>query len=371
MQEWAPQAMLFGLALDLALLGTVYLRLWKDIYKAQLLSFVLLLGSGALAGLIWSDMSSPKAEMFLVVYEAMIPAVLFLQLARFMPRGYFQWALLPVSSVVAIVALYEGWGFQSSEMLAYEAIAFAAQIVLVLAWSAKGTFTEEELHFNLVAQAFLLVLGPGYRLLWPGLELSGAIFAIAGAMAGGLIVVGRMRSAFLHFLVPGAQDRRKTTNAKHGTLPAGIVIVPKEKYDEARTAFEKDIDAGRIGLWISMDPVSHIFGHKKGPTINRGRGLLAAQLTHSSFVDTALEPTNIDALNRSLSEFLKMTGDGMVFIRDFHYLVSNTDIWRMTDLLRSLRDKGPSKRITMLIGADLIDGWEIEHLRKAGVRDWQ
>ena len=98
-------------------------------------------------------------------------------------------------------------------------------------------------------------------------------------------------------------------------------------------------------------------------------GLLAAQLTHATFVENALEPTDIGPIKRSLAEFLKMTADGMVFMRDMHYLVSNTDIWNMTELLRFLREKGPSSRTTLLVGTDLLDEWEVAHLKKAGAVD--
>ena len=370
MQEWAPQAMLFGLAIDLAILGTVHLRLWKDLYKMQLLSLVILLGMGAVSGLIWSDIFSPRAEKLLVVYEALVPAFIFLQLARFMPRPYLQWALLPVSIMVAAVALFNGWGFQSSQLMYYEIVILVAQMALVLAWSAKGTFAEEELLFILGALTLLLVLGPGYGLMWPGLEVNHALFAIIGSAAGGLIVIGRMRSSFLHFIVPTNKDRGNITKAKRGCLPEGILIVPKQRYDEAAKAFDQEIRTGRTGLWISMEPVSHVLGHRRGMPKTAARGLYAAQLTHSTFVENALEPINVGAIERSLSEFLKMTGDGMIFIRDLHYLVSNTDIWEITELLKSIRNKSPNKKMTVVLGTDLIDGWELAHLKKAGAKDW-
>jgi len=371
MHDWAPQAMLFGLAIDLALLGTIHLRLWKDFYKHQLLALALLLGTGALLGFVWSDMYSPKAERLLVVYEALLPFAIFLQLARFMPRPWLQWAPMPVAAVVACVALALGWDFQSTPMLAYEAVFLIAQLVMVLAWSVKGTFSEEELLFVISAQALLLVLGPGYAVLWPKLGMSDSLFAIAGAAAGALIVVGRMRSSFLHFVTPGTILRKRPLSWKGGALPAGIILVPHDKYEHAKGLFQEEVLAGRAGLWISTEPVSHVLGHRKGDSIRRPNapGLLAAQLTHVTFVENALEPMDVGTIKRSLAEFLKMTGDGMVFVRDMHYLVSNTDIWNMTELLKFLREKVPSSRTTLLVGTDLLDEWEVAHLKKAGAVD--
>jgi len=365
--------MLFGLALDLALLGTIQLRLWKDFYRPQLLALALLLGAGALLGFVWSDMFSATAERALVVYEALLPFAIFLQLARFLPRPWLQWAPLPVAAVVACAALALGWGFQSTPMLAYEAVFLIAQLVMVLAWSVKGTFSEEELLFVIAAQALLLVLGPGYGVLWPKLGMSDSLLAIAGAAAGALIIVGRMRSSFLHFVSPGAIVRKRPSKQKGGALPAGIILVPLGKYDNAKGQFKEDVKAGRTGLWISTEPVSHVLGHRKGDSVHRSKtpGLLAAQLTHATFVENALEPTDIGTIKRSLAEFLKMTGDGMVFVRDMHYLVSNTDIWNMTELLRFLREKVPSARTSILVGTDLLDEWEVAHLRKAGAADWK
>jgi hypothetical protein len=217
----------------------------------------------------------------------------------------------------------------------------------------------------------LLVLGPGYGLLWPDLEVNKALFAIFGSTASGLIVVGRMRASFLHFIVSIPKDQIKNTKAKRGLLHEGIFFVPKQRYDEAWRSFEHDLKTGRIGLFISMEPVSHVLGYKRGMPKTGSHGLYAAQLTHTSFVENAMEPANIGAIERSLSEFLKMTNDGMIFIRDLHYLVSNTDIWEITELLKSINKKNPSRRMTVILGSDLIDDWELAHLKKAGVRVWQ
>ena len=368
MQDWAPQAMLFGLAIDLALLGTVHLRLWKDRYKLQLLSLTVILGLGALLGLIWSDLSSPKAEMALVVYEALLPFFIFLQLARFLQRTWFQYLLLPVGLVVAFVALSQGWGFQSTPMLTYEVVILLVQVCLVIAWSLKGIFLEEELLFILGAQALLLVLGPGYGFMWPGLGINSACFAIAGAVAGGLIVLGRTRSSYLHFIVPGSLGPKMKSKKGDTIVPAGMLLVPRNLSDEVKKAFEKDLKIGRIGLWISMEPVSQVLGKKR--TVASFGTMLAAQLTHSSFVENSLDPMDTGAIKRSLAEYLKMTGNGMIFIQDMHYLVSNTDIWEITELLKFLKDKAPSKRTSILIGSDLLDNWEMSYLRKAGAKDW-
>jgi len=370
MQDWAPQAMLFGLAIDLALIGTLHLRLWKDNYRFQLLSLVVLLILGAVGGLIWSDLYSPKAEKLLVVYEAVLPAFLFAQLARFMPTKYLQWVLIPVSAVVVVVAFINGWGFQSSQMFYYELIILIFQIVLVCILSVRSTFTEQEPLFILGALALLLVFGPGYGLLWSKLEINTGIFAIVGSAAGALIVVGRLRSSFLHFNIPMNQDRKRLSQASSWSVPRGIQIVPKERYDEVRRAFEHDVKAGRVGLWISMDPASYGIGHKKGVSRATGGSLLTAQLTHSSFVDNALDPMRVESIKRSLSEFLKMTGNGMVFIKDLHYIVSNSDIWQTTELLKFLREKSTSDGWSILVGADLLDSWELENLRKAQFQDW-
>jgi hypothetical protein len=369
MQEWAPQAMLFGLAIDLALVGMVQMRLWKDNYRAQLLALIVLLGMGAVAGLIWSDLSSAKAEVLLVAYEALLPAIIFLQFARFLPRLELQWAFMPISAVMMIVAFNQGWGFQSSQMLYYETVILIVQVALVLGWSIKGAFTEEELIFILAALALLLVFGPGYGLLWSNFEINKALFAIIGSAAGVFIVVGRLRSSFLHFIFPRDEGRRKTPKIKRGELPEGILIVSKQGYNSAWKTFELDIKAGRNGIWISMDPASHLL-KKKGTLRTKVPGLLTAQLTHSLFVENAMDPMKLETIKRSFLEFLKMNGDGIIFVKDLHYLVSNTDIWETIELLKFLRERIPSKSYTILLGSDLIGDWELEYLKKAGAKDW-
>ena len=368
MQEWAPQAMLFGLAIDLALLGTVHLQIWRDRYKPQLLSLTVLLGLGALLGLLWSDMSSPKAEKLLVVYEALLPAFVFLQLARFLQRPWFQYIPLIVALIVAGLALSQGWGFLSTPLLYYEVVIILAQLGLVIAWSFNGTFLEEELIFVLAAQALLLVMGPGYGLLWPGLGLNSALFALVGAIAGGLIVIGRTRSSYLHFIVPSRKGPENKVGKKSFCVPTGMFIVPKESYEDMKKVFNNDLKAGRTSLWISIEPVSHVLG--KGIKDPRSGALQAAQLTHSTFVENSLDPMDIGALKRSLAEFLKMSDNGMVYIKDLHYLVSNTDIWEITELLKFLVDKVPSKKTSIILGSDLLDSWEISSIKKTGAKDW-
>jgi hypothetical protein len=369
MQEWAPQAMLFGLAMDLALLGTIHLRLWKDRYKGQLIALASMLSLGAVGGLIWSDINSSKAEMLLVVYEVLLPAVLFMQLARFLPNKHYQWALLPISAMMMIYALISGWGFQSTQMLYYDLIILVVLSVVVLALFVRSAYSEQELPFILGGLVLILILGPGYGFLWSNLDINKAIFAIVGSTSGALIVLGRLKSSFVHFNIPSVQARKGKVKTKNVSIPGGIFVVPHERYPEAKTAFEEDIISGRAGLWISMDPISNKLGPKKG--MSGYGGLISAQLTHSTFVEDALDPMKTDSIRRSLSEYLKMTGNGMIFIKDLHYMISNTDIWEVVELLKYLREKSASKDWTILLGSELIDEWELENMEKAGIGAWE
>ena len=71
--DFTPQAMLFGIAIDLALLGLVTMRARRGSDYPLLLGLVLVLGFGAVCGFAQVALYSVKAKPLLVVYELVLP----------------------------------------------------------------------------------------------------------------------------------------------------------------------------------------------------------------------------------------------------------------------------------------------------------
>lgn len=363
--EYAPQAMLFGIAIDLALLGLVYLRMWRDYYRTNLLIMIVVLGLGAVLGFASSAYWSRKAEALLLVYELLLPFVFWLQLARFLPRAVLQWVPLPLVGAVGALAWVQGWGFQSGPLLVYELASLLTMLVLVFAWSMKGSFSEGEPVFLLSALVVLVVMGPAYAFVWPDMGLHSTAFAIVGGIAASVVAVGKMRSSFLHLDVPSVAG--KVADVDGAVLGPGLFIVPPGRMGSVKDSFMKDIRLGRYGLWVSKDPVARVKGQVKGRGMEGT--MFVAQLTHADFVENALDPSDSGKVQRSLAEFLKRTGNGIILVSDGHYLVSNTDVWEVAEVMGHLARKVAPKGSTILFGSDLLADHELDHLRKMGMKD--
>jgi hypothetical protein len=357
-----PQMMLFGIAIDLALLSIILMRERKGTEFPYLLAMVLVLGMGAICGFLQVDIYSVKVRPLLVVYELLLPAVFWVQLVRLSHGKDSIWVPVPVVAVVGGLAFMSGWEFQCFELLVYELVFLLVITVIVSVRTLTGPFAEGEGFYLLAGLAVLLVMGPGYGLVWTDIGFHYKTFAIVGGGAGALVLAGKVMNPFLQF-------RIRASGPVEGSLRSGIHMVPPELMNEAMKAFMRDVKGGRNGLYISMEPVAKVLGRwgQKGEGATPERpNLFAAQLTHSLFLENSLDPSNSDILGRTLAEFFKRSNGGAVMVRDGHYLVSNTDVWELTEVLGFLEDR-MGEDGTLLIGTELLDDWETSHLEKTGV----
>jgi len=360
--DFTPQAMLFGIAIDLALLSIIYMQVRRGSDFPHLLSLVLVLGMGAICGFLQADLFSVKVRPLLVVYELLLPVVFWLQLVRLSNGKHMTWVPIPVLAIVGGLAFMNGWEFQSFELLVYELVFLLVLVVMVAAWTMTGTFMEGEGMYLLAGVALLLVMGPGYGLMWNDIGFHYSFFAIVAGGAGAIVVAGKVMNPFLHFQIPMA-------DLEKGSLKTGIHMVPPELMNRTTKVLLKDVRMGGNGLYISMELVPKVLDMwgkgSKGLDPDRPN-LFAAQLTHSMFSEHALDPSDSDIFRRTLAEFFKRSKGGTVMVRDGHYMVSNTDIWELAEVLKFLRDR-MTKDSTLLIGTDLLADWEVAHLEKMEV----
>jgi hypothetical protein len=362
--DFTPQAMLFGIAIDLALLGLVTMRARRGSDYPLLLGLVLVLGFGAVCGFAQVALYSVKVRPLLVVYELVLPYAFWIWLSRLLYARNLHWAPLPFVIIVGVLAWQGGWGFQSPELLTYELVFLLLMMVAAVTWSLKGVYLEGEGLYLIGALALLLVMGPAYGLIWGDLEVHFMVFALVGAIAGGAVVAGKMMNPVLNF--PITKVAGEDTHGEWDLGP-GIFIVPPESMRKVQRSFENDVRRGRFGLWISTDPVAKVLGSSVAQDRDDANKF-AARLTHTTFSEYALDPSDADTFRRTLAEFFRRTRDGVVLIKDGHYLMSNTDVWEVAEVLDFLKAKIGKKGATLLLEGDLLGSWERKHLESIGVK---
>lgn len=215
------------------------------------------------------------------------------------------------------------------------------------------------LLFN-VSSAYMLFLNdPVYELI----NIVGrTLIAVLMTVGAYLLYSPIKKGGFYKFVsvTPVSEKEGEKTSLMETVKKGHSYLVEEEKPVKATGVFVDLVTHGSQGLYVTRrypKEVREVYNLKVTPII---------WLTHEKTAEEHINPTDIVELSHTIKEFIKKTGDGVVFIDGLEYLITQNEYKDILRFVQSLNDGivVSSSRLIIPVDPSSLDAQQLHLLRR-------
>jgi hypothetical protein len=215
------------------------------------------------------------------------------------------------------------------------------------------------LLFNISSTYMLFLNEPVYELI----NIVGRTLIAVSMTIGAYLLYSPMKKGALYKFVsvtPVAEKEGEKTSLMETVKKGHSYLVEEEKPAKASEVFVDLVTHGVQGLYVTRrypKEVREAYNLKVTPII---------WLTHEKTGEEHINPTDIVELSHTIKEFIKKTGDGVVFIDGLEYLITQNEYKDILKFAQSLNDSivVSSSRLIIPVDPSSLDAQQLHLLKR-------